>query len=119
MGVKFDLLRDTGVAGGDAAAPVVVVPPPPGSGGAEVLVGDDVLQLDDLDLRLASAQGGHPRRREQIGAGALLERPDDHPELRIGQNAGNRRHGGNLLPAALSCSCEAGRQLLVGGLTVE
>ena len=90
-GREIHLLRHPGVAGSDAAARGRGGAAAARGGGTEVLIGHNVAQLGDLDLRLASTQGGNPRSREQISSSALLERPDDHAELRVGQNTRDRR----------------------------
>ncbi len=46
---------------------------------------------DDLDGRLLAALGGHARSGEEVDALALVEGADDELELRIGEDAGERR----------------------------
>ena len=56
----------------------------------EVLARHDGLDVHQLHLGLASAQGRHARGRQQISTTTLLERFDHHSELRIRQDTGVR-----------------------------
>ena len=49
--------------------------------------GEDKLNIRHLDLRLTTAHRDHFRRSEHIGAISLFDSADDHPELRVSQNA--------------------------------